>query len=62
MFRFTQQKGNGNTWWVLVAGEEGDEGLGTWRRVAPAPAVHQSSESERGEAPVVGEREGRLAG
>jgi hypothetical protein len=39
---------------VLVTGDEADEGLGSWRRVAPAP--HQSSESERGEAPVVGER------
>jgi hypothetical protein len=34
---FSQQEGKrrgGNTWWVLVAGEDTDEGLGTWRRTA----------------------------
>jgi hypothetical protein len=47
---FAQQEDkrrDGNTWWVLVAGEETDEGLSTWRRTAAA-AAHQSSESERG--------------
>ena len=39
---------------MLVAGEETDEDLGTWRRAAPAPAAHQSSESEGGETPIVG--------
>lgn len=25
-------------WWVLVAGEKSDEGLGNWRRAAAAAA------------------------
>jgi hypothetical protein len=33
-----KEKKGRNTWWVLVAGEETDEGLGTWRRVAAAVA------------------------
>ena len=40
-----REEKDGNTWWVLVAGEETDQGLSTWRRTA---AAHQSSESERG--------------
>jgi hypothetical protein len=44
---FAQHEGKrrgGNTWWVLVAGEETKESLSTWLRAA---AANQSSESER---------------
>jgi hypothetical protein len=34
------KKRDENTWWVLVAGEEINEDLGTWRKAAPAPAAH----------------------
>jgi hypothetical protein len=45
---------------VLVAGEETDEGLGTWCRAAAAAAVaHQSSERERKEC-TRGQTEGRM--
>ena len=36
---FAQREGRrrgGNTWWVLVTGEETDAGLGTWRRAVAA--------------------------
>jgi len=54
VLRFAQQKGkrgNGNTWWVLLAGEETNESLSTWLRAAAA------SESERGARAREGETE-----
>ena len=56
-----REEKDGNTWWVLVAGEKTDEDLGTWRRAAPAPAAHQSSESEGARHQSFGEREVRVS-
>ena len=51
MLGFAQQEGKregGHTWWVLVAGEETDEGLRTWRRTGAADSSETESQNAGG--------------